>query len=97
MKACFIIHNMVVEARRDYYPCGTAALDQFSDVCILFQVTYLFTCNSRAAMKYATDPPLTDSACTARAMDREEHIRSSLDHFELKRNLIAQIWKEHSF
>lgn len=95
MKACVIIHNMVVEARRDTYASGMAALGLFRDASELFQTTNTFKWQSRVSLESALGTPMSDSMWASKVMEREERITSTVDHFALKRDLIARVWKEH--
>lgn len=97
MKSCVIIHNMVMEARRDSYASGMAALGLFRDVQNLFQVTNPFKWQSRAASESASGTPMSDSLWAGRVLQREDNITSTVDQLSLKRDLIAHLWKEHSF
>ena len=95
MKACVIIHNMVVEARTDTYESGMASLGLFKDSQCIFPVIHAFEWQSRTAMEARSGAPLADSIWAAKVVQREDHISSSVDHFALRRDLIAHIWAKH--
>lgn len=96
MKACVIIHKMVVEARRDNYESGMAALGLFDDTHAMFQCSPQFEWKSKESLERVSGTPLTDAIWTSHVLEREARLTSTVDHFALKRDLISHMAKEHS-
>lgn len=66
MKACIIMHNMVVEAHRASYETEMGALGLFQDAQNMFDATEPFKWQSREAIESKTGTKMTDSMWAAR-------------------------------
>ena len=95
MRACVILHNMVVEHRRDGYESGMASVGLLEDAMALFPGAATFEWQSREAVQTAHGEPVPEGIWAAMVASRESHITSAVDHFALKRDLVAHIWKKH--
>lgn len=96
MKACIIIHKMVLEARRNTYESGMSELGLYQDAQGLFSSSPSLCWQSRTALEAASGTPMSDSVWAAKVFQREDRITSTVDHFALKRDLIEQVWKEQN-
>lgn len=77
MKACNIIHNMVVEAKRDSYSCIMCCLGMYRNTQAIFGTQFAW--QSRRSLQQMTGTPLTDSMSFGRVMQREARLTRSLD------------------
>lgn len=92
MRACVIIHKIVVEARRDTYEKEMASLGLFQETRHLIQVTSPFKRQSQMILKSKSISPLPYDMWTAKIVQQEDRISSCVNHFALKRrDLIAHI------
>lgn len=91
MKACIIIHNMVVEARRDNYNSGMASLTMHDEARAMFG-NVSFEWQSRSAME-ELGSVITEGMWCAAVNRREMRITSAVDHMSLKHDLIEHIWR----
>lgn len=95
MKACIIIHNMVVEHRRDSYESDMGLLVFVEEARKLFDSGATFQWESQSATEEAMGSQLPDGMWASIVASRETRITSSTDHFFLKHDLIEHIWKRH--
>lgn len=93
MKACIIIHNMIVETRRDNYESVISSLQFFEEATSMFEDDSVFEWQSRTAAEMAASGVLPDGTWAAMVVERENSITNTEDHFSLKQALIEQVWK----
>lgn len=92
MKACIILHNMVVESRRGHYESKMFALRFSEDARALFGSTMPFKWESKEAHEKRSAMQLYPDMWAAMVSAREERVSNSIDHFALKSDLIEHIW-----
>ncbi|CDF32582.1 unnamed protein product [Chondrus crispus] len=94
MVACIILHNMIVESRRDNYQSGMASLQHFSEALAMFAAGQSFTWEFESATRYLLGSELPTGMASI-VSSRHSRITSKVDHFSLKRDLIEHIWNAH--
>ena len=95
MVACIILHNMIVESRRDNYESGMMSLQHFSEARAMFAAGQSSTWESELATRYLLGSELPTGMWASMVSSRQSRITSTVDHFSLKRDLIEHIWNAH--
>ena len=94
MKACIIIHNMVVESRRDSYESGMASLQHFNEARAMFAGGRSLKWESQCSTEAVLGSTLTPGMWAAMVATRQTRITSFIDHHSLKWDLIQQLWQQ---
>lgn len=87
MIACIILHNMIVENRRDNYESGMASLQHFSEARAMFATGQSFTWESESATRYYFGNELPLGMWASMVSSRHSSIMSTVDHFSLNFNI----------
>lgn len=89
MKAAIILHNMVVELRRDIYESDLWKLSQTAVgrgmILDSDGIEKKFHWNSRL-------PQMSQSQWANKVVRRDERITDEVEHFNLKADLIEHVW-----
>lgn len=96
LKACIILHNMIVEARRGSYECNMAALQQTEDAQRFFNNGVQFKWNSKSVKKSSLQTAFSEQMWAGMVNRRIEDVTDEYDHFRLKHQLIEHIWARRS-
>lgn len=91
MKACFILHNMVVESGKGSYKEGMCALRLCEDARVLFDTNAVFTWESKDAIETRNHSMLSPNMWASMVSSRQENISNTQEHFSLKQDLINYI------
>ena len=93
MKACVVLHNMIVEERRDSY-CGSMSALQFTaEAQEMFAPGTAFVWETMEATEQLHGGALPDGMWASMTASREGRITSPVDHHSLKLDLIAHVWE----
>ena len=93
MRACIILHNIIVESRRDRYVSEMASLEQEEEATNLIASGNQFTWDSYGATQQLFQGEMPDGVWAGMVAERETRMCSAREHFSLKFDLIEHIWK----
>lgn len=94
MKACIILHNMMVERRRDSYTRNDHLQDFLRDAKSNFGAGPVpFTWHSRDSIQTSSRSNLSEGMWATLVSSRSAQISNTISHFSLKADLIEHVWK----
>lgn len=97
MKAAIILHNMVVESRRDGYESELwkEAIDVVESGYFLDEAggQKQFMWHTRESIGEANGSPLSSESWAAKVCERDTRITDEVEHFSLKQDIIDHVWQ----
>lgn len=91
VKACIVLHNMIVEERRDEYDSQLCAMQHIDYVQSMYNDNNPFTWNSKGATQTSLQEAFCEDTWAEKICSRIESIKSTVGHFSLKYDLIEHI------
>lgn len=97
MKTCIILHNMVVEHRRNSYSGRFHCQPSVDEAHSVFGAGPVqFTWNNEKSISDRMGSPLPQGMRATLVSSRNARISDSAAHFSLKSDLIEHIWRQNS-
>lgn len=97
MQTCTIMHNRIVKARRAAHESELGRLQQFENNERMFRRGPELNWKSREATNDFMSSTLNVSVRASMVSSRVERIRSAVEHFSLKLDLIERVWRRQLF